>query len=134
MILKQSPSYWTTGIILAWHPEREAWSGKLNYLDDGWAGDDNPDTGDISTEGTLRTRYALTNGQHQTALTAVIDALVADATRLGIQLGAPWTAPWLYVEGDGEHTDVPLPADWRELLATEARRIGWSSYDVRVQR
>lgn len=96
MILKSSTSYWSTGITLTWHPSvpldhdghrAGGWSGELAYFDDGWVGDDNPDTGQIATEGTLRTRYRVTDGNHRTAISALIDVLIEDAKRLGIQLG-----------------------------------------------
>lgn len=142
MILHKSTSYWATGITLTWHPDIPAdyqgarttgWSGKLDYFDDGWAGDDNPDRGRIATEGTLRTRYRVADSQ-QTALAAVIDTLIADAQRLGIQLGTSADGPRLYVPGDGEWDDHPLPDDWRNLLAAEAQRIGWKTYATTEQK
>lgn len=139
MILHKSTSYWATGITLTWHPDISAdyqgartssWSGKLDFFDDGWRGDDNPDEGRVATEGTLRTRYAVADGQQQTALAAVIDTLIADAQRLGIQLGTEADGPRLYVPGDGEWADHPFPDDWRNLLAAEAQRIGWKTYEA----
>lgn len=142
MILEKSTSYWAVGIILTWHPDiprdyngnrTSGWSGQIGYYDDGFAGDDNPDERCIATEGSLRTRYAVRDGQHRTALAAVIDTLIADATRLGIQLGTSADGPRLFVSGDGEWADTPLPDGWRTLLAAEAQRIGWKTYSAGEQ-
>lgn len=141
MILQRSTTYWSIGIVLTWHPDGArdhdgtrvpGWSGQLDYLDDGWAGDDDADSGNVSTEGTLRTRYVLRDGNNQTAIRTIIDTLIADATRLGIQLGSAEVPPQLYVPGDGEWEDSPAPEGWREMLAVEAQRIGWSTYGVQT--
>lgn len=140
MIPNNEPSarYWTTGIVLTWHPRAQrgpsdesipGWSGTIDYCDDGWVGDNNADTGAVSTEGTLHTRYAVVDGKTRTALSAVVDALIADAGRLGINFVAgPGDLPNLYYKGDGEHSDFPPPDGWRALLAAEAERIGWTTY------
>lgn len=139
MILDRSTGYWSVGIVLTWHSDgaRDAkgnkipgWSGAVEYYDDGWLGDDNADAGLVATQGELTTRYPVADGDSRTALSAIVDALLADAGRLGIQFGTDHTPPRLYVPGDGEWKEPPLPGNWRELLATEAQRIGWDTYGV----
>lgn len=123
MILHKSPGYWATGIVLRCDGQR--WCGWIDYLDDGFC-DDNADAGAISTEGTLRTRYMVWDGDQVSALSAVVDTLIADAAKLGIRLVNPFGGvPSLYYEGDGEDPTNPPPAGWRQLLAAEAARIGW---------
>lgn len=135
----ERPGYWSTGIILTWNPLVfrgddgkwvSGWSDIVTFHDDGWVDDLDTDAGAISTEGTLRTRYAVTDGQVRTALAAVIDTLIADADRLGIRFTWPTAddRPHLYYRGDGEHPDYPPPDGWRDLLAAEAERIGWATY------
>ncbi len=142
MIRERSTTYWSVGITLKYHPDGAraldgkripGWSGEVEYYDDGWAGDDDADTGKVCTQGTLHTRYIVADGQEQTALSAIIDTLIADAGRLGIEfrISGEDTAR-LYVPGDGEWPDRPLPDGWRELLATEAERIGWAAYGRQV--
>lgn len=137
MILERSTSYWSTGIVLTWHPDGArngkgekvpGWSGAADYLDDGWIGDDNADAGMVSTQGELTTRYPVADGETRSGLSAVIDALIADGTRLGIRFGATDGTPFLYVPGDGERAEPVLPEGWRGLLAVEAERIGWETY------
>jgi hypothetical protein len=123
MITKDGSGYWATGITLRREGYgRPAWSGHIDFLDDGFVGDNNTDAGIVSTEGRLRTRYALNDGDTVTGLRAVVDALLADAGRLGITfLGGPY----LYYEGDGESVDFPPPPGWQRMLADESERIGW---------
>ncbi len=115
--------YWSTGITVHYLPDNTSrsgneitavpWWAKLQFLDSGFC--DNS-----STEGTLYTRYGLPT------IGDAIDLLKGDAERFGIE----WRAqPSLYVDGDGELPNVPLPADWRELLSAEAKRLGWETYD-----
>lgn len=140
MILERSTSYWSTGISLTWHPDGArdldhkpipGWTGTVEYYDDSWQGDDDADAGLIGTQGELTTRYVIADGETRTALTAIVDALLADAGRLGIRFGSEHTPPRLYVPGDGEWKTPPLPDGWRELLADQAQRIGWNSYGVK---
>lgn len=144
MILERSTSYWSVGIILTWHPggardhdgtKTDGWTGEVEYYDDGWTGDDNPDAGKLCTEGTLRTRYVIADGTSQTAIRAIVDTLIADASRLGIEFRTgDGDLPRLYVPGDGEWEDRPLPDGWRQLLAAEAARIGWATYSTNAAR
>lgn len=132
MILTKSTGYWATGITLAWREaylsHAESWCGYLDYFDDGFC-DDNPDTGAISTQGTLRTRYGVENTDTTSALTAVVNTLILDAASLGITWrGANDNPPMLYYRGDGEDPDYPPPDGYRELLRATAERIGWATY------
>jgi len=138
MINKGSATYWSTGVILRWTErastrERDGrmvsspgWAGRIDYVDDGFC-DDNADTGRVSTEGTLHTRYAVPDGDKVPGLTAVVDALLADAERMGIRFGVGGQGPQLYYDGDAENQDYPPLPGWRGMLAEEARRIGWTS-------
>lgn len=133
-MISKSGRYWSTGIAVRWmddtyrneNDERviPAWGGVAEFFDDGFA-DDDVNSGAISTQGELRTRYLVAEGQSASALSAVVDALRADAERLGIDFNAPAEGPYLYYLGDGEHEEWPPPAGWRELMAAEAQRIGW---------
>lgn len=127
-------TWWSTGIVLTYLPSAHRhgdktwpdWNAKCDYEDAGWVGDDDADTGRISTSGTLHTRYAVKDGDERSGLEAAIDAILADSERLGITLvGAVTGKPTLYYRGDGEDPDFPPPDGWRELLAEQAKRIGW---------
>ena len=134
MILRSSTGYWSTGIILRWTSHsgsiagvsHSGWGGRVEFHDDGFAGDDNPDTGAVSTEGRLHSRYFIRDGDVVTGLRAVIDVLLSDAQRLGITFGGAVGAPSLYYDGDSENEALPPPDGWREMLAAEAERIGWA--------
>lgn len=142
MILEKSTAHWAVGITLTWHPDGardrdgnkvDGWTGEVGYYDDGFA-DDDTDAGNLSTEGALRTRYVVADGTRQSAITAIVDTLIADAARLGIKFRTgEGDLPRLYVPGDGEWADTPLPDGWRQLLAAEAQRIGWKTYDTTEQ-
>lgn len=124
-------SYWTTGIVLRWHERsgssngvaHSGWAATLDFYDSGFC-DDDADTGRVSTEGTLRTlhtRYAVSDGETVSGLTAAVDALITDARHLGIT----FNDPQLHYKGDGEDEECPPPPGWRGILAPEAARIGW---------
>ena len=121
--------YWATGIIV-----RYGWSARVEFFDDGFCSDDT-DSGTISTEGTLKTRYYIREGDGADAdgLAVAVDAVKTDTDRLGIRF---WTAPPLslhvYYEGDGEHEDWPPPAGWRELVDAQSIRLGWEGLYVRA--
>lgn len=116
--------HWATGITVAWTYAGGGdygWAAEVDYLDAGFC-DDIPGTSHISTEGTLRTRYAVRNTKDgESSLASVIDVIKADAERLGLE----WHEPRLYYRGDGEATDYPPPDDWRETLAAQSERLGW---------
>jgi hypothetical protein len=59
MIPNDDPAarYWSTGITLNWHPRVRrgpndesvpGWSGTVNFLGDGWFGDNDADSGAVS--------------------------------------------------------------------------------------
>lgn len=128
MILTGSTGYWSTGIVVRWNgPDRPGWGGHVDFLDDGFVGvaADDADAGRVSTEGRLRTRYFVRDGDTVTGLRVVIDTLLADAARLGITFGGTAGQPCLYYDGDSENEQFPPPDGWRELLTAEAERIGW---------
>jgi len=136
MILTKSSGYWSTGITLryrdAYGNRPESWSGSLDFHDDGFL-NDNPTTGVVSTEGTLRTRYFVEGRPAEVALAAVINTLIADASRLGIHFENSVSKPALYYAGDGNDEEFPPPEGWRHMLRMQADRIGWDSYRVDVE-
>lgn len=136
-MISKSGRYWSTGITVTWAPFAErvngepygGWHAKLDYSDDGFA-DNDPDAGQVSTEGTLCTRYPVRDAKTRSGLAVAVDNLLADAKRLGIEFNAAgFSAPFLYYKGDGENEEYPPPDDWRGMLAAEAERIGFISYD-----
>jgi len=132
MISSKNDGYWSNGIILRYrdyvgkHPE--SWGGSVEFYDDG-LGSEYATTGEISTEGVLRTRYYVDDYDGDAVLTAVIDTLIADAERLGIR----FEDPVLSYEGDGEDEEFPPPEGWRRMLRAQANRIGWDSPRVDVE-
>lgn len=97
---------------------QSGWSASVRYFDSG-----NAASKQVSTEGTLSTRYA-EGGPHEGALTKVIDAIKADAERLGIKWARP---PYLYaafIEAAENYPDR-FPRNWESLIAAQANRIGW---------
>ncbi|WP_225840302.1 hypothetical protein [Streptomyces sp. NK08204] len=136
-MISKSGRYWSTGITVTYSPLAErihdepygGWHAKLDYMDDGFA-DNDPDAGQVSTEGTLQTRYPVRNAKIRSGLSIALNTLIADAKRLGVEFIAagPYSAPWLYYRGDGEDAEYPPPDGWRETLAAEAQRIGFRSY------
>lgn len=133
-MISSSGRYWSTGITLHWQENSariedelfSGWYASLDYRDDGFA-DNDSETGRISTEGTLHTRYAVLDSKTRTGLSLAIDTLLTDAERLGIDFSHVTVGPFLYYKGDGEDPDHVPPADWRNMLAAEAERIGWPS-------
>ena len=136
-MISKSGRYWSTGITVTWAPLAErihgepygGWHAKLDYRDDGFA-DNDPDIGQVSTEGTLYTRYPVRNAKIRSGLSIAVDTLIADAKRLGVEFipVGPDTDPWLFYKSDGESEEHPPPDGWRETLAVEAERIGFRSY------
>lgn len=102
--------YWSPGITLEpiFHDGKLEWKLKLEFLDAGWCDED-------STEGVLTTRYYCTD------LSRAIQVLIQDAEKLGIEL----RNPHLYMRGDGEHSDIKYPHDWKEIMRSESERLGW---------
>jgi hypothetical protein len=118
--------YWATGITVWWRPDR-GWTGEVCYFDDGWIGDNRTDQRHISTEGVLRARYPVEDGNVLDGLTALIDVLKADAEKLGITWHGSNTCPRLCYRADGYSSNYPAPDGWIELLATQSARLGWKS-------
>ena len=107
--------YWSTGIILK-YLEPNRWAAKVQFFDNGTASEDK------STKGTLTTSYFV-------GLETAIDTIKADAERLGIEFKTTpgrTGMPMLLAHGDGESEDWPMPENWKEILAEQAERIGWS--------
>jgi hypothetical protein len=113
------PAYWSSGITVAYQPP-DRWHASLSFYDDGFATCD-ADSAQIATAGTLANRYVVPDGTCRSGLDAAIDTLKADAEHLGIG----WRDPSLFVAGDGDDPTKPLPADWPDLLAEQAERLGW---------
>lgn len=134
MIQEVRTAYWSVGITVNYREgvntgsdgqRRGGWGTRLQFMDDGFCSDDT-DARLVSTQGTLNTRYFVSDGEQVSGLSLAIDTLIADAERLGIQ----FTNQELYYEGDGEDPERPPPDGWKALLAAEAARIGWKSYDT----
>jgi hypothetical protein len=122
-------NYWATGITVRYGYSGMGfygWGATADFYDSGFC-DDNTDTGTVSTQGTIRTRYFVREGTGADAdgLTAAIDAIKRDAGRLGIRFGGHGTSPTVYYEGDGEDSDWPPPDGWRGMVNAQAERLGW---------
>jgi hypothetical protein len=118
--------WWSTGVTARWAYSgggQYGWAASLDYLDDGWC-DDDPAAGRVSTQGRIGTRYAVKDITDCNTLTVVLDVLIADAERLGIE----WRSPTLYYEADGENASYPPPERWDEALRAQAARLGWRTY------
>lgn len=136
-MISKSGRYWSPGITVTYAPLAErindepysGWHARLDYCDDGFA-DNDPEVGRISTEGSLYTRYPVRNSKIRSGLSIALDTLIADAERLGIQFTTlpGHRGPQVLYDGDGESPAHPAPDGWRDMLAAEADRLGWSSY------
>ncbi|MCX4405922.1 MULTISPECIES: hypothetical protein [unclassified Streptomyces] len=136
-MISNSGRYWSSAITVTYSPFAErindepsgGWHAKLEYQDDGFA-DNDPDAGQVSTEGTLYTRYPVSDAKIRSGLSIALDTLLDDARRLGIEFVAVGgdTVPCLFYRGDGEDAEHPPPDGWRETLAAEAERIGFRSH------
>jgi hypothetical protein len=136
-MISKSGRYWSTAITVTYAPFAEringepypGWHASLDYRDDGFT-DNDPETGAVSTEGSLRTRYPVRDAKIRQGLSIAIDTLIADAERLGITFTTlPGNrGPHLFYDGDGENETHPAPEGFRDILAAEADRLGWSSY------
>lgn len=137
-MISTTQRYWATGVVTRWSGHIDdpgsgagRWSAHVDFCDDGFCSDD-AETGQVSTEGTLRTRYFVRDGETVSGLRAALDAILSDANRLGIEFNND-RGPCLYYEGDGEDPDWPPPPGWRELLCVEADRLGWQTPDSNQQ-
>jgi len=100
-------SYWTTGITTT-YDSNNTWFVRLDFFDEGFCDEK-------SSEGTLRMRYS------SNRLTLLIDRLIEDAKKLGIE----FRDPAIYIEGDGEWEDEIYPNNWKTVLKKQCKRIGW---------
>ena len=118
--------YWATGITVNYGYSGSGaygWGAEVKYFDAGFCSDDT-DAGRVSTEGELRTRYYVRQGETADALTVAIDTIKADAERLGIT----WQDnASVYYKGDGEDSEDPAPEGWRDLVDSHTRRLGWQA-------
>lgn len=125
--------HWSTGITVGANERGDGsvrWGAAAEFYDGGFVDTEDADAGQISTEGEIRTRYFVDTTDATDGLTTAIDTVKRDAERLGIKFEPPGGSPTLYVRGDGEWSDVWLPDNWRERLAEQAKRLGWSTYGV----
>lgn len=124
--------YWATGITVDYSYSGQGaygWRAVVEYCDDGFAGDNH--AGRVSTEGRLTTRYAIVDSDGGDGLTAAIDAVKADAERLGITfIQTEKLPPRVYCTGEGD--DSGYPENWRELVDAQAARLGWKGLYVRT--
>jgi hypothetical protein len=119
-------SYWATGISVRYGYSGEGlygWSASVRFYDDGWV--DDAHRGMVPTQGTLQTRYTVTDRETPggDGLSAAVDAVKADAERLGIT----WQreqglAPSVYCDHEDGEEDPP---GWRELVDAQSVRLGW---------
>lgn len=125
--------YWATGITVRYGysgANLYGWGAEVRFYDDGFAGDDNADTGEVVTEGVLKTRYKVHdgNGPDADGLSAAVDAVKRDAEKLGIRWRDEAEAglePAVYYQGGGEDEDYPPPDGWRGMVNAQAERLGW---------
>lgn len=123
MINKKGTGYWSIGIIV--RHQFGKWAATVEYKDDGFA-DDSADDMVISTEGKIHTRYFVEDGKYVDGLTAAIDAVKADAERLGIRwITTAIGGPHVHMEGDGNDPDWPAPDGWRDTVNAQSERLGW---------
>lgn len=104
----------STGIRLS-YDQRHGWQAVAEYST--W---EHADAACI--EGSIGTRY------FDRDLAATIDRVLAAAAAIGVSFKPVGeVSPAIYVAGDGEDSAIPLPEDWRELVAEQCARIGWVS-------
>lgn len=139
-MISTSGRYWSVGITVTWVPFAErindepfsGWHARLDFHDEGHCNND-PDSGMVSTGGRLFTRYPVRDGEVRTGLSAAIDTLIADAKKLDIDMTSSTTKrPWIFYEGDGENPEYPPPEGWSDMLAAEAKRVGFDSYHTHI--
>lgn len=124
--------YWATGITVRYGysgSDLYGWGAEVNFYDDGWVDDENTDTGAVTTQGTLSTRYLVTEGTMPDAdgLSAAVDAVKRDAERLGIAWSRAGSSvmPTVYYIGGGKDKHYPPPDGWRGMVNAQAERLGW---------
>ena len=105
--------------------ETYGWSAELDYFDKGFNNDD-VTSGAISTEGTLRTRYAVRDLDGFSGLLAVINAVLTDAKRFGIEESrSEGLKPSIWVSShEDDNADLPeIPNEDIEILRDIAREL-----------
>lgn len=126
-MISPTGTWWSTGITVHYRDMGGdgAWGSSLTFFDDGTS-DDLVTPYNISTGGTLYTRYYRDDNYARIGLESAVGVLLEDADlhRIKFQDDA-----FLYYKGDGEDPDFPPPPEWRALLTAEATRIGWKSYE-----
>lgn len=123
--------YWALGITVSANQQADGgvrWGASAKFYDNGLVDTEDPDAGDISTEGEIRTRRFVDSTETTDGLATAIDTVKRDAERLGITFEPHDGSPMLYVRGDGEWPDVWLPANWQERLTEQAERLEWRTY------
>jgi len=108
--------YWATGIMLTPHSESE-WTLNMKFFDDGFCNRS-------STQGNLCLRYVISTSE----LEASIKTLLNDANRLGIITSRSQDQLHLYIEGDGESSEVKYPEGWRVLIIGLAEKTGLTTH------
>lgn len=116
-------SYWVTGVMLVPFGDG-CWGARIDFYDDGFCdqgstegamGAPNPWDGDwkataqMPPVGHLRTRYVSTD------YVKAVYTLLEDGVRLGFT--RCWDELSVYVPGDGEDPEVPLPGNWQAVQA-----------------
>lgn len=125
--------FWAPGITVRADERadgRVRWAARVRFEDHGFVDSEDPDAGQIAVVGSLSTRYFIDSTEVTDGLTVAIDTVKRDAEQLGIEFVVlPIVGgPLLCVNGDGEYPEEWLPANWRDRLAEQARRIGWKTY------
>jgi hypothetical protein len=124
--------YWATGITVDYSYSGQGkygWRAVVEFCDDGFADDSH--AGRVSTEGKLTTRYAIVDSDGGDGLTAAVDAVKADAERLGIAfIQSAGAGPRIYCAAEGDDSDYP--DGWRELVDAQSARLGWEGLYVRA--
>ncbi|EIU51669.1 hypothetical protein MA6G0728R_5357 [Mycobacteroides abscessus 6G-0728-R] len=127
-------NYWATGITLRFATSVvngvDGWSAAVEFYDDGFGGPDfTLNAGRVSTEGELRTRYFVSDGDERVGAVAAAEAVKHDATRMGIKFVVDPIAgsPLLYLHRDNwANPDTECGSDEVEAtLGAVALAIGW---------
>lgn len=109
-----SATFWSTGITIAWHRSGRVSASAVFQLTD---------------PGGTEARGEIYSPEVALSLEDLIVKFRADVAARGIEFRvAPGLPPRLYAEcdGEGDPAEHYYPPDWREQLAAEANRIGWT--------
>jgi hypothetical protein len=114
--------YWATGITVKRRgPDGTCWVTYLDFHDDGFSNDDIA-AGEVSTQGRFANRYPAREAEDKTALATVLDVLIADAQRLGIEFRRTNGTPELYIDEGDPGAYQPLD---HVYITEQAERLGW---------